>query len=172
MLVDPDGTGAKNHWDLTAEELLVGAMLHVLYAGRDKSLRGCLTLLSSPHRRSDDVLEIMLRTEHDPGGSRGWTLYSTGEPTRTHPVVAGTARALLDKSENERSGVISTALRCLSLFHDEIVAENTSACDFQVLDLMQHERPVSLYLTVPPSDLSRTRPLLRLLVQQIGRRLT
>ncbi|HME69193.1 MAG TPA: IncP-type conjugal transfer protein TraG [Myxococcota bacterium] len=172
MLVDPDGTGAKNHWDLTAEELLVGAMLHVLYVGQDKSLGGCLTLLSNPYRRSDDVLEIMLRTEHDLDGSRGWTLYSTGEPTRTHPVVAGTARALLDKSENERSGVISSALRCLSLFRDEIVAENTAACDFQVLDLMQHERPVSLYLTVPPSDLSRTRPLLRLLVQQLGRRLT
>jgi type IV secretion system protein VirD4 len=37
---------------------------------------------------------------------------------------------------------------------------------------MHHERPVSLYLTVPPSDLSRMRPLLRLLINQIGRRLT
>jgi len=171
MLVDPDGAGVKDHWDLTAQELLVGAMLHVLYVGRDKSLRGCLDLLSNPHQRSDDTLEVMLRTEHDPSGSRRWTLHS-GEPTKTHPVVAGSARALLNKSENERSGVISSALKCLSLFRDEIVVENTAACDFQLLDLMQHDRPVSLYLTIPPSDLSRTRPLLRLLVQQMGRRLT
>ena len=172
MLVDPDGTGIKDHWDLTAQELLVGAILHVLYVGRDKSLRGCLDLLSNPHQRSDDTLEVMLRTEHDPDGSRRWRLESTGEPTKTHPVVAGSARALLNKSENERSSVLSSALKCLSLFRDEIVAENTAACDFQLADLMQHERPVSLYLTVPPSDLSRTRSLLRLLVQQLGRRLT
>src|SRR3546814_18501031 len=32
--------------------------------------------------------------------------------------------------------------------------------------------PVSLYLVVPPSDISRTKPLIRLLLNQIGRRLT
>jgi type IV secretion system protein VirD4 len=32
--------------------------------------------------------------------------------------------------------------------------------------------PVSLYLVVPPSDISRTRPLVRLILNQIGRRLT
>src|SRR3546814_8337698 len=32
--------------------------------------------------------------------------------------------------------------------------------------------PVSLYLVVPPSDSSRTKPLIRLLLNQIGRRLT
>ena len=31
---------------------------------------------------------------------------------------------------------------------------------------------MSLYLVVPPSDLSRTKPLMRLLINQIGRRLT
>ena len=34
------------------------------------------------------------------------------------------------------------------------------------------ERPVSLYLVVPPSDISRTKPLIRLVLNQIGRRLT
>jgi type IV secretion system protein VirD4 len=32
--------------------------------------------------------------------------------------------------------------------------------------------PVSLYLAVPPSDIDRTRPLVRLVLNQIGRRLT
>jgi type IV secretion system protein VirD4 len=78
----------------------------------------------------------------------------------------------MNKSENERSSVISSAVKCLSLFRDEVVAENTSSSDFGITDLVQQERPVSFYLTVPPSDLSRTRPLVRLLIQQIGRRLT
>jgi type IV secretion system protein VirD4 len=172
MLVDPDGHGAKDHWDLTAEELLVGTILHVLYVGREKSLRGCLDLLSHPTRPIASVLNEMVDTEHDPTGERGWIDRSTGERTKTHPVVAGAARAVMNKSENERSSVISSAVKCLSLFRDEVVAENTSACDFRIADLVQQERPVSFYLTVPPSDLSRTRPLVRLLIQQIGRRLT
>ena len=37
---------------------------------------------------------------------------------------------------------------------------------------MQLDQPVTLYLTLPPSDLSRTRPLVRLLLNQVCRRLT
>jgi type IV secretion system protein VirD4 len=172
MLVDPDGHGVKDHWDITAQEVLVGAILHVLYVGRDKSLRGCLDLLTCPHARIENVLSEMLSTEHDPGGRMGWVDRTTGEPTRTHPVVAGAARSLLNKSENERSSVVSSAVKCLSLFRDEVVAANTAACDFAIEDLVRHEAPVSLYLVVPPSDVSRTRPLMRLLINQIGRRLT
>jgi type IV secretion system protein VirD4 len=172
MLVDPDGHGVKDHWDITAQEVLVGAILHVLYVGRDKSLRGCLDLLTCPHARIENVLSEMLSAQHDPSGQMGWVDRSTGEPTRTHPVVAGAARALLNKSENERSSVVSSAVKCLSLFRDEVVAANTSACDFAIEDLVRHAVPVSLYLVVPPSDVSRTRPLIRLLINQIGRRLT
>ena len=34
------------------------------------------------------------------------------------------------------------------------------------------EKPTTLYLVVPPSDISRTKPLIRLILNQIGRRLT
>ena len=34
------------------------------------------------------------------------------------------------------------------------------------------KRPATLYLVVPPSDISRTKPLVRLILNQIGRRLT
>ena len=37
---------------------------------------------------------------------------------------------------------------------------------------MHADRPVSLYLVVPPSDISRTKPLVRLILNQIARRLT
>ena len=172
ILVDPDGDGGKDHWDLTAQEILAGTILHVLYVGPKKSLRGCLDLLTDPQRKIEDVLQGMIKTEHDPSGAQGWRHPTTGAPTRTHPAVARAARALLNKSENERSSVLSSATKFLSLYHDDLIAENTSACDFSITDLMHHERPVSLYLTVPPSDLSRVRPLVRLLINQIGRRLT
>ena len=35
LLVDPDGRGNSNHWQLTAQALLVGLILHVLYLARE-----------------------------------------------------------------------------------------------------------------------------------------
>ena len=96
----------------------------------------------------------------------------TVEAPLVHPVVASAAREVLNKSENERSGVLSTAMSFLGLYRDPTVAAVTSACDWRIADLVDAGRPVSLYLVVPPSDISRTKPLIRLVLNQIGRRLT
>jgi type IV secretion system protein VirD4 len=89
-----------------------------------------------------------------------------------HPVVASTARELLNKSENERSGVLSTAMSFLGLYRDPVVAKVTRRYDWRIADLVTAEKPATLYLVVPPSDISRTKPLVRLILNQIGRRLT
>jgi type IV secretion system protein VirD4 len=94
------------------------------------------------------------------------------EAPKVHPVVASAAREVLNKSDNERSGVLSTAMSFLGLYRDPTVAAVTSACDWRIADLLEGERPLSLYLVVPPSDISRTKPLVRLVLNQIGRRLT
>ncbi len=86
--------------------------------------------------------------------------------------MASAARESLNKSDNERSGVLSTAMSFLSLYRDPTVAKVTSRCDWRIADLVDGEYPISLYLVVPPSDISRTKPLIRLLLNQIGRRLT
>lgn len=52
------------------------------------------------------------------------------------------------------------------------MAAVTSRYDWRIADLISSEHPVSLYLVVPPSDISRTKPLVRLILNQIGRRLT
>jgi type IV secretion system protein VirD4 len=89
-----------------------------------------------------------------------------------HPVVASAARELLNKSDNERSGVLSTAMSFLGLYRDPVVATVTRQCDWRIRDLVESGRPATLYLVVPPSDISRTKPLVRLILNQIGRRLT
>jgi type IV secretion system protein VirD4 len=172
ILVDPNGDRIRDHWDRTAHSLLVGVMLHVLYAEAEKTLAGCARFLARPDRPIDTALEVMLATEHAPPSHPGWEDPVSNGRSRVHPVAAAAARALLDKSPNERSGVLSTALSFLDLYRDPILARNTEVSDFALEDLVTNERPVSLYLTVPPSDLSRTRPLVRLLLNQACRRLT
>ncbi len=160
ILVDPEGSLEKrNHWEKTSHALLVGAILHVLYAEEDKTLAGVASFLSDPKRPIETTLSAMMRTPH------------LGE-AGVHPVVASAARELLNKSGNERSGVLSTAMSFLGLYRDPVVAEVTRRCDWRIGDIVGGERPTTLYLVVPPSDINRTKPLIRLILNQIGRRLT
>ncbi len=163
ILVDPEGSLEKrNHWEKTSHSLLVGAIVHVLYAKKEKTLAQVATFLSDPNQPFERTLKTMLTTNH------------LGDKNihHVHPVVASAARELLNKSENERSGVLSTAMSFLGLYKDPTIAKVTSASDWRIADLMNAKNPVSLYLVVPPSDISRTKPLIRLLLNQIGRRLT
>src|SRR5579885_2802766 len=159
ILVDPEGAiERRNHWEKTSHALLVGAILHVLYAEADKTLAGVANFLSDPKRPIETTLKAMMMTSH------------LGDTP--HPVVASAGRELLNKSENERSGVLSTAMSFLGLYRDPIVARVTRRCDWRIADLVEGGRPATLYLVVPPSDISRTKPLIRLVLNQIGRRLT
>jgi type IV secretory pathway TraG/TraD family ATPase VirD4 len=65
------------------------------------------TLCAFPH-----TLRQMLETNH---------LATPGTPS-VHPVVASAAREVLNKSANERSGVLSTAMLFLGLYRDPVVA--------------------------------------------------
>lgn len=163
ILVDPEGAlERRNHWEKTSHSLLVGAILHVLYAEEEKTLARVATFLSDPQRSFAATLRRMMATNH---------LGNDAAP-QVHPVVASAARELLNKSENERSGVLSTAMSFLGLYRDPTVAAVTAASDWRIADLVEATHPISLYLVVPPSDISRTKPLVRLILNQIGRRLT
>jgi type IV secretion system protein VirD4 len=160
ILVDPEGSLEKrNHWEKTSHALLVGAILHVLYAENDKTLAGVAAFLSDPKRPIESTLAAMMKTSH---------LGDAG----SHPVIASAARELLNKSDNERSGVLSTAMSFLGLYRDPVVAEVTRRCDWRITDMVGGKRPTTLYLVVPPSDINRTKPLIRLILNQVGRRLT
>src|SRR5271165_916990 len=160
ILVDPEGAlERRNQWEKTSHSLVVGAILHVLYAEPDKTLAGVANFLSDPKHPIETTLRAMMTTPH------------LGE-AGVHPVVASAARELLNKSENERSGVLSTAMSFLGLYRDPVVAKVTRRCDWRIANLVEDSRSATLYFVVPPSDISRTKPLVRLILNQIGRRLT
>ena len=160
ILVDPEGAlDRRNHWEKTSHSLLVGAILHVLYAEPDKTLAGVANFLSDPRRPVEATLRAMMSTPHLGEGG-------------VHPVVASAARELLNKSDNERSGVLSTAMSFLGLYRDPVVAKVTRPLRLAHRRSDRGAAPVSLYLVVPPSDINRTKPLIRLILNQIGRRLT
>jgi type IV secretion system protein VirD4 len=110
VLVDPEGSLEKrNHWEKTSHALLVGAILHVLYAEPDKTLAGVAAFLSDPRRSIESTLAAMMSTAH---------LGRAG----VHPVVASAARELLNQVRERTVGVLSTAMFFLGLYRDPVVA--------------------------------------------------
>ncbi len=165
----------ERHWEDTAASLTTGMILHVCYSaateGRVASLADLAGQFTRPGIDFRETLNEMLSYPHDPALKRGWRTTS-GMQTATHPVVSEKAQEMLDKESKELSGVLSTAKTALALYSDPLVARNTSASDFTIDDLVNHDRPVSLYLVVPPSDKIRLRRLIRLMFTMVVNRLT
>ncbi len=163
MICDPNGDGieGKDHWGKTSFDLLSAVILHVMYkakaGSRTASLADVAFALSDPEEKSDALWEEMLTNRHLPGG--------------THAVVAAAGRDQLDRPERERGSVLSSAKTYLTLVKDPIIAENTRRSDFRIMDLMNHERPVSLYIVTRGGDKERLRPLVRLLLTMAMRQL-
>ena len=93
-------------------------------------------------------------------------------PDLNAPVVREKVQEMMDKEEKYFGGVLSTAKTALTLYSDPLVANNISSSDFTINDLVNHERPASLYLVVTPSDKIRLRSLIRLILTMTVNRLT
>ncbi len=163
MICDPNGDGieGKDHWGKTSFDLLSAVILHVMYkakaASRTASLADVAYALSDPEEKSDALWEEMRTNRHLAGGP--------------HAVVAAAGRDQLDRPERERGSVLSSAKTYLTLVKDPIIAENTRHSDFRIMDLMNHARPVSLYIVTRGGDKERLRPLVRLLLTMAMRQL-
>jgi type IV secretion system protein VirD4 len=165
----------ERHWEDSAASLTTGMILHACYTAAVDGRIACLADLSGlftrPGTEFRETLNEMLSYPHDPEFKHGWRTPS-GLQTTTHPVVSEKAQEMLDKESKELSGVLSTAKTALALYSDPLVAHNTAASDFTINDLVNDERPVSLYLVVPPSDKIRLRRLIRLIFTMVVNRLT
>lgn len=165
----------ERYWQDAAASITTGMILHVCYEAaleaRVASLADLAHVFTKPGCGFRDTLEELLNFPHDPNRAHDWRM-PTGERTVTHPVVKEKVQEMLDKEDRDFGGVLSTAKTVLTLYSDPLVARNTSASDFTIADLVNCDRPVSLYLVVPPSDKIRLRPLIRLMFTMVVNRLT
>ena len=160
LIVDPHGKGMEDHWSKTAQALLVGVILHVLWRARNGDATAATLpevdrILADPTRPITELWNEMIEYGHVRGD--------------VHPVVGAVGRDMIDRPEKEAGSVLSTAKSYLSLYRDPVVGRNVSRSDFRVKDLMNHSSPVSLYIITQPTDKDRLRPLVRVLINMIIR---
>ncbi len=180
MVIDPEGKGLRDFWMKTGFGWLTAGILHVMYriAAEDTriaSLRDVSLFLSAPTKTPAEgdvnvdeeglsrMLKSMIAFDHRLNGQ---------SREAVNKLVHTAAQEMLDRAGAERSGVHSTAIVELELYRDPIVSANIASSDFKLADLMNSEKPVALYLIVPPSDIDRLRPLLRIAMNLLLRRLT
>jgi len=165
----------ERYWQDAAASITTGMILHVCYAakaeGRIAALADLARVFTTPGTNLRETLWEIMSFPHDPTHAQNFRT-ADGEPTASHPVVREKAQEMLDKEDKDFSGVLSTAKTALTLYSDPLVVRNTASSDFRIQDLVNQERPVSLYLVVPPSDKIRLRPLIRLIFTTIVNRLT
>ena len=168
IIVDPDGKGLVDHWAKTSHALLTGLILHVMHKhaatreqGRGGALYDVALALSDPERPISELWDEMIANTHDSAN-----LYHA---CGVHPTIAASGRDMKNKPANEAGSVISTAMSFLSLYRDPIVRQNTDRSDFHIHDLMNGDRPISLYIIVNADNKDRMKPLMRLILNQIVR---
>jgi type IV secretion system protein VirD4 len=152
---------SKDFWLRSASNLVAPVILHVLYA--EPLERKTLAIVREKLRNMAQTAEEMRRTLHRKNPTTG--------QAEVHPEVLHAAESFLSAEERMRSGVQATAESMFGLFADPLIAANTATSDFRISDLVCGDRPVTLYLQPPSSDVQRLMPLLRLIVDMTGRTL-
>lgn len=160
MLIDPHGRGLEDHWSRAALSWLQGVVTFAIYEAasqqRTATLKDVAATLSSNERPLEDLLNQMLKN----------TLLTHRKP---HQRIALAAQDMLNRAPEERSGVHSTAVAHMSHYLEDMLAKSLSGSDFRVRDLMQGDKPMTVYIVVRPSDIERLIPVARILINQIVR---
>lgn len=180
VITDPEGKGndgntmSEGHFLTFAASLLIASTLYVKYKypKEKQNLANVLELLSDPSADSTlDILKRMRDEDHDPDGRYGW-VDELGRPTRKNKYIVGPAVDIILMSEESRSSMISTCKRYLKPYRNPVVAAATAYSDFDILDLVNPNKNISLYLVVAPSSKDSLKPVTRLIINMIMKKLT
>jgi type IV secretion system protein VirD4 len=172
MFEEPKGgnDGAANFFDNMAQDLLTGLVFHVLASGiypkEQQNLNGVLGILSQAAAQNTDaegketgagdaLLHEMMECKHYDKDGR--------ESEYIHKIISNAAARCLGQHTKVRSDTFTTVFSKMRLFEDPNIAYVTGRSDFKLQDFYDSDAPITLYLTVPFSDITRIAPVFKLL---------
>ena len=186
LIIKPDGeTKGDPHWTESAKNLIVAVVLFTLHNLPELACPKLISWTLSnmidyakiaelrktgkfkaewdllPRNKGESVAITSLYTEMQKG------LDYQGKTYKTADNVVRVANEMLGKAKDEGASILSTAQRFFSLYSDPLVAENTEKSDFSISQLMNMDKPCSLFMVVQPEDKDDLRPLVRLMINRI-----
>jgi type IV secretion system protein VirD4 len=171
-LVITEPGNKEPHWDESAKNFIEGQILHVatdpLYEG-DRTLVTVRELIKHaltkiPPAEEDEeprfvVMEQMLRNARRLQKDR--STYDIGA------AIEGAALDFYEKSDRERSAVLTTLRRHTKLLDYSSMRRVLSSHDFDLADLKRDPRGVTVYLCLPASRMGLCNRWLRIFINQL-----
>ncbi len=164
-MIDPSADTAVDDAALIAESLVIqeqGPGQHFSSAARN-FLRGLILFVSAKVTKPEERNLVTVRT------------FLTGDPTffkemlaemtatsACNGVIRRAANSLAAKSDNERSGVISTAIEQTDFLDSPALARCLAGSDFSLTDLKR--KPTTVYLCLPAGRMATHNRWLRIIV--------
>lgn len=170
-------SSTSSFFDNNAQDLLTGLIFHVLaskcYPKEMKNLNGVLTVLSQAASKNEDEEEA--GEGEGEGSGAGDRLLREMKESKHYDkdgkhseymdrIISNIASRCLAMHFKVRSDVFSTVFSRMRLFEDPYIAYVTGESDFRIQDFYDCPEPITLYLTVPFSDIERIAPVFRLLI--------
>ena len=144
------------HWDESARSLIEGIILHVVTSPKYQGEQNLVTVYKLLMRG-----ETFTTDEESFGGMMGLRLSMRGN-TAQGGTVADSASDFFEKSEKERSSVLSTARRHLRFMRSTQMHDVLSGHDFDLTDL--HGEDTTIYLCLPATRISTHKRWLRMFI--------
>jgi type IV secretion system protein VirD4 len=182
MFEEPKGgnDGTNSFFENNAQDFLTGVIFHIIscklpkYKNK-KNLAGVLWAISEAagdiEGEGEDketggaLIEEMLSTPHF---NKDNIDNPSGKPDpMIHKIITNVANRCKGQNPKVRSDVFSTIFAKMRLFEDPNLAYVTGASDFKLQDFYDSNIPISLYLTVPFSDITRVAPVFKMLINFI-----
>ena len=171
VIMQEEKSSSDPFWQNTGVDFLTGVILHVLYVKKGNgTLSDVVEFITDPSKPLEERMMEALDFKHDEVNVLK-ELYPLDldiilRGDGTHPMVAKTMADTLNKGTNTMQSIIAGVKTKLSVFEMPSVKKNTSKSDFRILDLMNYETPVSLYIVVEPGDIASLSSLIRILIIQ------
>jgi type IV secretion system protein VirD4 len=129
---------------------------------RTSTPRGITTNKNGSHRTFSNLMKTL--HSDDVIYNLSSVLETVG--SKLPPLAYSEISSFLQKSDKERSGVLSTANSYLKAFNSERTLRTLDASSFLLNDIMLG-RPISIYLIIPPDKLNSHKALLRIWIGAI-----
>lgn len=157
--MNPQGDKPRDIWLSSSIKLMTALLIYMINSDeKEKSIRAIYQILAPASSGEDEnegfaILDSLQKI-----------LDFDTKKDAVNIVMKKFVAETMNTAESEKQfiGIISSTLESLGLYLNPIVAENTSASDFYIDDIMNSEKPVSLYYCVSPGDMTLLNPLTRL----------
>ncbi|SFV68195.1 Type IV secretion system protein VirD4 [hydrothermal vent metagenome] len=162
MLLDEKGEGLKDFWEKGGKTFLSSFILHTLYIAKNNY---------SPTPSLSDIYKELNGKDLDEILADMSSYYHDQKNQITHPAISTGAMGLINLADRTRGDIIATVNNILSIYIDPVIELNTKTSDFRLSELMNSEKPVTLYIIIDPENIDRMQPLFRVIMLQILKKL-